>query len=238
VTTSDWLDLAKTALGYWAFYLFLFGLVFVVGFRKRIGAFIDRTKRLSAGKWGADAGESPEQKAPTSAVDTITQPTTAIEKSQDGGPDLRAAADAAIGELSITPYIRSREGQLTAALAARGLTPESGETYRVLTAYLSNALVIVECEQLYSLIWTTQLNALNEANTRELTDEELRAFYDIGVALAAERYGRYPYEDWRQWLTSQHLLTLQGDKYVITVKGRTFLMYLVHEGRALVGRAY
>jgi len=228
-------ELAKTALGYWGFYLFLFGVAFLLLFHCKIGGFIDRLRRFRAGRWGADATEPPEQKLPTSPVETITNPekpeTTAVV-------DVRAAADAAIAELSITPYIRARETQITAALTARGLTPESPETYRVLTAYLSNAVVTVDCEQLYSLIWTTQLMALNAGNTRELTEDDLRSFYNVGAALAAERYGKYPFEDWRQWLTAQNLLVEDNGAYQITPKGRTLLMYLVHEGRALVGRAY
>jgi hypothetical protein len=231
-------ELAKLVLGFWGFYLFLFGVVFLFLFRSHIGSFIDRLRRFSAGKWGADATEQPEQKVPASAVETIThaQPTT-IKSTV--AVDERAAADAVIGELSMTPYIRSRGEQLKAVLDARGLTPGSPETYRVLTSYLTNAIVTVENEQLYSLIWTTQLVALNEANTRELTVEDLRSFYDVGAAIASERYGKYPFDDWLLWLTSQSLLH-QGDggRYSISVKGRTFLLYLIHEGRALVGRAY
>ena len=237
MTPADWLALANTIASssiFWTgFWTFCSVVAFILIFCKPIAAFIGRTKKLGFGKLGAEAEEQKsEQKIPAPVAQPLVQ-------AGGGTTDPRAAADALIAQLSLTPYIRSREEALKQTLADQGLNATSPETYRVLTIYSALALVIAECEQAYSNIWTTQIEILSLANTRELTEEDVRHFYDLGAGKWPAGYAIHPFSDYLRFLTAQDLLVEKPDgKYAITVKGRTFLTYLVHEGRPLTGRVY
>jgi len=234
-SVPDWrIDLASKAVGFWGFWLFLFGSVFIVIFCKPIAAFIGRTKRVGAGKWGAEAEEQkPDQKISAPVIEPLAQG----DGSRTGDP--RAAADKLLEQIQITPYMRGLEDNFKKTLAERGLDEGSRETYRVLTAIVTSAYVAIQCEQLYNVIWTTQLHLLNEANSRELTENELRPFYDLGAPHSPAIYNKYPFTEYLRFLTTQELLVVTAaGKYAITVKGRMLLTYLVDKGRALTGRVY
>lgn len=236
MTPPDWLlDLARTAAGssfFWTgFWAFCFGIAFILIFCKHIAAFIGRTKKLGAGKWAAEAEEQKsEQKIPAPV---------ALAPAGGGTADPRTAADELLAQLTVTPFMRAREDALKGLLADRGLDPGSPEAYRVLTAYTALGLALAEFEVAYSNIWTTQIQLLSEANTHELTDEELRYFYDLGAAASPNVYANHPFPAYVRFLTAQDLLVkVPSGKHSITVKGRAFLAYLVQEGRSLTGRLY
>ena len=239
MTPPDWLvDLIKTPAGLTGFWVAFFGfgtvIVALCLYRREIAGFIGRTRKIGAGKWGAEAQEqNPDQKIPAPATGSLIQ-----GGERTNGP--RNAADELIAQLSVNPYVKQREDLLKKTLAERGLDVGSPETYRVLTAYMASAFVAAAFEQLYNVIWTTQLQIVNEANAREsLTEEEMRRFYNLGASASPAIYSKYAFEAYLRFLTAQELLTQTADgKYAITVKGRTFLMYLIHEGRQLTGRIY
>jgi hypothetical protein len=234
----DWrITLANTVAAssmFWTgFWITVVAIFFLVFYRDRIAAFIDRTKKVGAGKWAAEADEQKsEQKIPPPVVNALVE-------GGGGKADPRAAADDLLAQLATTPYIRSREDILKRALAERGLDAASPETYRVLTAYTAQAFVIAECEKIYSTIWTTQIDILSQANTHELTDEELHNFHGLGAAASPPIYANHPFPEYLRFLTAQDLpVKTPAGKHVITIKGRVFLTYLVHEGRPLTGRVY
>jgi hypothetical protein len=233
----EWLvALLNTTLGFWAFWLFLFGISFTLFFRKPITALLSRLTKIGAGKWGVEAQEqNPEQKPPTTLAETLTQ-------QPDASADPRRTADALIAKLSRAAYVVEREDGLKRALSEQGLVPDSTETYRVLTAYLASALVTAEFEQLYNILWTTQIQILSDANPRApvgLSVDEIRAYY-VGATVSPAIYGQYAFEEYLRFLTAQQLLVESSvpGHYTITVKGRTLLLYFVHEGKMLSGRVY
>jgi hypothetical protein len=233
VTPPDWLlDLAKIAVGS-GFWLFWLGVAFLLIFRKHIAAFIDRTRKLGVGKLAAETEEQkPEQKPLSPVIEPLGQ--GAVKRA-----DPRTAADELLAQLSMTPFLRWREENFKKALSERGLEPGSPETYRVLTAFVVSIHVTAECEQLYNVIWTTQLQVLHESNTRELTEADIRRFYDLGAAAAPTIYGRYPFTEYLRFLMTQEVLMQPAaGRYAITEKGRTFLQYLVRVGKSMTGRVY
>jgi len=231
------ITLGNTTFGFWGFWLCLFGLVFIFAFRAQIGALISRVTKIGAGKYAAETSEpNPEQRPPT----TIAEP---LSQRLHEGADPRRAADELIGKLSRTPFVVEQEDRLKQALSAQGLVPESPETHRVLIAYLTTALLTAEFEKLHSVLWTTQMRLLNEANPRApvgVTVDEIRAYYDRGAAESPAIYAHYTFDDYLDFLVSQHLLVASDapEHYTITVKGRTMLLYFVNEGKALTGRVY
>jgi hypothetical protein len=238
MTLSDGLvALGNTVLDFWGFWLFLFGLVFIFLFRTHIGALISRVTKLGAGKYAAEAQEpNPEQRPPTAIAESLS---TRLHE----GADPRRAADELIGKLSRAPWVVLREDVLKQSLSEQGLVPSSTETHRVLIAYLATALVAAEFEQLYNTLWTTQMQLLTEANPRApvgLTVDEIRAYYDLGASMSPAIYAHYTFDGYLNFLLTQSLLTAAEvpGHYTITVKGRSMLLYFVHEGKSLTGRIY
>jgi len=241
MTPPEWvIALASTAFGLTAFWLALWGfvaiLVFLFMFRAPIAEFIRRMRRVGGGKWGAEAQELPaEQKASPSIAETLA-------KQPDTKGDPRHVADELISKLSRTDYVINQEEVLRKALSDRGLEPGSPETYRVLTAFTASSFVAGDFEQLYNILWTSQLQILNDANPKApmgLTVDELRVYYDWGATITPAAYNQYSFEAYLAFLVDQHLILPAGpSRYSITVKGRAFLAYLVEKGKALTGRVY
>jgi hypothetical protein len=107
---------------------------------------------------------------------------------------------------------------------------------------VASALVTAEFEQLYNILWTTQIQILSDANPRApvgLSVDEIRAYY-VGATVSPAIYGQYAFEEYLRFLTAQQLLVESSvpGHYTITVKGRTLLLYFVHEGKMLSGRVY
>jgi len=233
---DGFIALGNTLLASWGFWIFLSLVVFSLIFKSSITAFLNRLTRLGAGKWGVEAQEpNPAQNPPTAIAESLTP------KPEEKG-DPRRTADELLSKLVRSEYMIEQDVNLRKGLSERGLEPGSPETYSVLTAFLASALAFGQFEQMYNILWTTQLELLNAANTREpvgLTVEQLREHYNRGAAARPEIYAKYPFEAYLGYLTQQGLLVAsEPGRYRITVKGRSLLLYLVHEGKALTGRIY
>jgi hypothetical protein len=228
------LELARAAVGYWASWAFLFGVAFILVFRRPITELIGRLTRIGRGNWAAEAQEAkPEQTAPQPIAGNLTQ-------APEQKADPRTAADELIAQVSRNEYVKSREDNLKKALSDRGLVPTSPETVRALITLTASVFVSAEFEALYGTIWTGQIHVLRQANSGPgLTSDQLRVYYDAGARVRPDAYKDYGFESYVKFLIGQSLLveTAPG-KYAITVKGRTFLLYLTHQGKPEVRPIY
>ena len=58
-------------------------------------------------------------------------------------------------------------------------------------------------------------------------------YYQAAALRNPDTFKTYPFEDYMKFLIGQGLVTETGGRYAISLKGRTFLLYLVHEGKPL-----
>ena len=76
----------------------------------------------------------------------------------------------------------------------------------------------------YELAWAdifgSQLRALHQLNTRMLTYEELRHYYDEGATNLPQVYQNRPFEAWLTFMRNSVLIRENGDNVEITVRGK------------------
>lgn len=183
-------------------------------FRRPLEEFIRRAIKI--GPTGIEAAPAPDQ-----------------QRQAPAPPDPRRAADDLLARLD-NQYIRQREGGIAAELAARGLTPENPETARVLTRYFAALAVGLEFMFLDSLIRGSQIQMLTALNVRpDAPRDALRVYYDAASGQAPAVFAAYTFDSYLSFLIGQGLVEQRGDRVGITLKGRTFLQFLVGAGRPL-----
>jgi hypothetical protein len=93
-------------------------------------------------------------------------------------------------------------------------------------------------ERAYLTIFGSQLaamQALNSGGPEGFPLATIRPFYDLGASNFPSVYENYTFEQWLGYLESSQLVArLPGDRITISINGRAFLKYLVHQGYALL----
>ncbi len=77
-------------------------------------------------------------------------------------------------------------------------------------------------------IFKSQLDALDLLNKKNLTLDELRAFYDEGKTNYPHLYEGRSFEAWLAFMRNYVLIVEEGEIVKITVRGKEFLKYMVH----------
>ena len=180
-------------------------------FRKPLERLIDRTKKI--GTTGIDATAS-EQASAESKV----------------GPSV--ADD--IAKLFDNQLLAQREELIRAALApdvGPDYAPQEETLLRIITAQG----IILQFEMTYRIIFGSQLNALETINASP-NGAELQIFetlYNQVAEMNKAMYADYSFEQWLGYMENQSLIIRTDDKVYITIDGREFLKYLIHQGYML-----
>ncbi len=147
--------------------------------------------------------------------------------------DPRAAADKLLAQLD-NEYVRGRVEQIKKELDASGVGADPQEKVRVLERVTAVAIVTAEFERINSQIYGSQLRILSFLNSRaSATRNQIRPYYDEAAKQYPLLYAPYSFDDYMGYLIGQGLILQQGDSFVITVKGRAHLLYLVNAGLPL-----
>jgi hypothetical protein len=204
-------EMIQAVLTSWPFWVAVVAIAFLVLFRSPIIDFLRRVTGIS--REGITAGP-PEQRTPT-AVDS------------------RTAADQLLSHLD-NEYVRSRVEQIQTELDAAGIGADLREKVRVLERYTAAAVVIANFERINGLIYGSQLGILSYLNSRaSATRDQIRPYYEEAAKQHPFLYAPYSFDDYMGFLIGQGLILQQGDSFLITVKGRAFLSYLVSAGLPL-----
>ncbi|MFQ6674594.1 MAG: hypothetical protein ACE5GH_07415 [Fidelibacterota bacterium] len=203
------METVQAILTSWPFWLAVVAVAFFFLFRPHI---IDVLRRVKGIGRGGITVAPHEQKTPATG-------------------DPRTAADELLARLQ-NQYVRSQEELIKKELADRGLQENMPETTEVLIRYTASALITAIFERTYSSIYGSQVNILNYLNSRtEASDSEIMPFYQAAVNSYPIPYAAYPFDQYMRYLIGQELVVQQANSYSITLKGRTFLLYLVNEGK-------
>lgn len=193
----------------WPFWLCLVIIVALILFRKELSDLIKRVRRI--GKDHIDASGSLEQKSQPSA-------------------DPKQAADELLAQINVNPYHREAQQLLETELKSKNLAIDS-ETARVLLGLATGLWIAVDFQRIYSIIWGSQIELLNFVNSRTFaTAEELQTYYTIAAIQYPDTYASYTFDEYLNFLQSQLLLRVDNGEYRITLKGRSFLLFLVSQG--------
>ena len=106
----------------------------------------------------------------------------------------------------------------------------------ILYKLLAENQIAVVFEQTYSLIFGSQLSALQHMNGLAGTQKELavlKPFYENAKEKYPDFYKNYPYESWLNFLLSSLLILVDDGNIDITVRGQAFLNYLTKQRYSL-----
>jgi hypothetical protein len=131
-------------------------------------------------------------------------------------------------------WINERRRQIEVRIEALGLQSDS-QKCSWLTRELTLAFIANEFEVLYRVIYSSQISVLLVANRSlgaGLAESVLRASYDQIKARHPEYYVErdISFDSWLGFLLGQDLLRRDSDVFHLTVRGHTFLHFLVGRG--------
>jgi len=198
----------------WGFYLasaiVVLGIAFFLIFRQPIVALIARIRSIS--RTGITTDPSQREATPER--------------------DPRVEAEALMRVLD-NALVREVEEGITNELRQRNLL--GAEAVPVLVRYVAGMQIAFSFEEIYRLIWGSQLNLLNYLNTRVDGEpvEVLRPFYTLAASQYPEAYGGYSFEAWLGFLRTHVLVREVAGRLRVTARGREFLTYLTRMGRGL-----
>jgi hypothetical protein len=187
----------------------IFAIIFVLLFNKSIRDFIGRIKTV--GKEGLT--------------------TESVPKSQN--EEQRKKAVEELMKLGDSPLILEVEKFIRLDLQGRGLETE-GDTIRILVRHLAATQLVLDFEQIHSLIFGSQiylLKKLNEVVGQGLDREFIETHFKHVQQLFAELVS-WSLEKYLLFLFGRNLITISDGKYHITVKGVEFLVWLVKTGHS------
>lgn len=180
------------------------GIIFIAVFRRKIGELLDRTEGL--GFWKLKMNFNPKQ--PRSTDDDRARIVDELTRGLDN--DL----------------VREFENDIQ-----KGLTSLSDrDQIKVLRLHYAATRIAYYFQEVYSIIWGSQLSALEFLNSTAAPRESLRAFYVAGASQYPSIYTNDSFDRWLGFLESQLLIRSDGGRMGITVRGREFLSYLTKTG--------
>ena len=170
--------------------------------------------------WSYRRVRTKTQPTPLSASSVSSLATTAV----DFNPDSFFAAS------YTSPLTEEAQNNVHAITMTRYQSLADRETF------LLKMLGIGVVSYVYDLIWyvifRSQLLLLYDLNTKLLTVDQAKWYFDAAAQQYSTEYNGITFEAWLMFLQGQLLVTQSGVNLAITVRGRDFLKYLVHWARS------
>lgn len=198
----------------WPIVVLILGVVAIIVLRDPLPRLIGRAD-VTVEKWGVKAVIGPQK------------------QSQEASPpsqELLGMFDKVL--------LKDQESLIDSLLDKQGIERGPNRERELLTL-LSGAVLVNGFEGTYFRIFGSQLGALQALNSAPsgLPTETLRPWFDLGAAMSPEVYTNYSFEQWLTFLQTSVLIVRNGGMIQITVRGRSFLKYLVHQGYPLTKSA-
>ena len=193
----------------WPHAALIFGVFFVLLFRKQIQEFILKIKKV--GKEG---------------VSTETNPAAQVEEDKE-------KSFQEIMELGDSPFILEAEAAFRKKFEAKGLEME-GKTAKALLRFLTVTQIALDFEQAHSVIFGSQIYLLKKLNevTGQGLDQNFLDKHLESIKNLFPKLSEWDIQKYLHFLFSRNLLTNQSGNYHITVKGVEFLVWLAKTGHS------
>lgn len=196
----------------WPAVVLILGIVSIFVFRQPLARFLDRAEKI--GKEGIQAATSVQ----ASGVEVKPSPADELLKAFDNA------------------LLVEREKFILAELERLHIGPGS-DRERVLIRLLASLSLVQSFERTYTLIWGSQITALQFLNSAGAVPAQfLRPWYDQAAARESEVYDGYTFDQWLGFLQASLLILRSGENVSISLEGREFLKYLLHQGYTLYKR--
>jgi hypothetical protein len=198
-----------TALS-WPCVVLILGTIFLIIFRKPLNSFIARITSID--KSGIKALQTPEVQREEQKKEVVQQLLLAI------------------GD---TIVLRDVEGHITSDLQQKGLET-AGDTVKILVKRLAATTILLEFEQIYNLIFGSQiflLKKLNEVAGQGKASDLIRDYFKRVQNLFPESFNNWSLEQYLEFLINRSLITTRGNIYHITNLGVEYLTWMVRNGK-------
>ncbi len=195
----------------WPHLSFLFGVFFVLLFRRPLFGLISRVTSID--KSGIKASQTPEAQREEQKKETVQQLLLAIGHSI---------------------VLQDIEGRIKGDLKEKGLETE-GDTVKVLTKQLAATMVLLEFEQIHNLIFGSQiflLKKLNEVAGQGKPAEFIVTYFQNVKGLFPEQLGDWSLDQYLAFLLSRLLIVTRGNVFHITNLGVEYLTWIVRSGKS------
>jgi hypothetical protein len=107
---------------------------------------------------------------------------------------------------------------------------------RFLIRTLASGAITYAFDVVWYTIYNSQLRLLDALNSKPLPVIEAKKYYEQASQNYPIQYLTYSFDQWLSYLHSWVMVVQNGDTIVISVRGREFLKYLVHQGRSASDR--
>jgi hypothetical protein len=194
----------------WPHLTFLFGLFFVLLFRKPLYNLI--TRITSIDKSGIKTGQNPEAQRE-------------LQKKESVQKLLLAVSDSVV--------LKNIEDNIKAELTKQGLATE-GDTIKVLIKYLASSMMLMQFEQVHSFIFGSQISLLknlNEVRGQGKPREFIEAHFEVTRNLYSQQLVNWTMDQYLSFLLERQLITTVNNVYHITNMGVEYLMWIAKNGR-------
>ena len=141
---------------------------------------------------------------------------------------LDTARLAAVRNLGLDkPEVIRRIGAIENEMRSLGLPVSSDEPSEILLRHLAIVNIGFKFEQIYRVIFGSQITALRVVNeTGPHKMDVLRPYYDGARDSDPKFYGNYTFEQWLGFLVRENLIEITDGTCSITEFGKEFLIYL------------
>jgi hypothetical protein len=217
----------------WPLVVFILILLAILLFRNQLAAFLSRIE--SIGKEGLKATPAVNQQNPpdrnkepisdTLGRIAVRDNTRELEvKGKDAKPqDLMRALN--------SPVLTEQEQVIKADLEKHGLEHE-GETINILVRYLANAQLTVAFEEVYRLIFRSQIQILRRVNESQVLKRSVvEEHFHQTRALFPAAFADWDVDRYMSYLLGHRVLRHEkNDEYAITLFGIEFLAWMARVG--------
>jgi len=189
---------------------FLVCRVFVLLFRKALLGLISRITSID--KSGIKTSQAPEAQREKQKKESVQQLLLVVGNSI---------------------VIKEIEGRIREDLKKKGLETEGG-TIKVLINHLAGTRMFLEFEQLYNIIFGSQiilLKKLNEVTGQGKPIEFVANHFENVKGLFTEQLGNWSLEQYLNFLIERRLIVTKGNIYHITNMGVEYLTWMVRNGK-------
>ena len=194
----------------WPHVSLIFALIFIFVFKRPISVFIGRIK--SVGKEGLK----------TESIQTVE----IEEKRKQAVEELMK-----FGDSNVTNEL---ENFIRQDLVNRGLATDS-DTVKVLIRHLAATQLALDFEQIYNIIFGSQiflLRQLNEAAGVGLDHDAIKSHFEHVQGLFSEQLNSWTLEQYLSFLFGRTLITIKDNNYHLTIKGVDFLIWITKTARS------
>jgi len=198
----------------WPLVVFILGIITIITFKKSIERLIDRTQKVS--KSGLETSQTIQIIGDKHTLSKAEQ----LLKEFDNALIVKM-------EHEIVEWLEKAE------------VKSSDEREKVLIRYLAGLTVTALFEKVYSLIYGSQIGVLqflNSAGSKGVEINFIQPWFEQAAAREPEWYSGDTPDRWLSFLEVYQLITKTNTNIVITLEGREFLKYIIHQGYSLYKR--